>query len=118
MYLSFICICILLVTADKEVVVCGPGWFGSWPNCYCYENNTAYFGSNVLLGTDNLQSSSSACQKSCAEHPKCEFWTWDEDGPCFLKHSRKNVRSGLNHYISGSKNCEMSMDGGRYNEQF
>merc|ERR1719369_321751 len=99
------------VTGKPEPsVTCPPGYFGKPPSCSCFEDNTAYFGNNAKFGLDNLQPSRLACQKSCMDHPKCEFWTWGKGtpvGPCYLKHTRDNVTPGLDRYISGSKQCPL-----------
>merc|ERR1712215_190807 len=99
------------VTGKPEpLVTCPPGYFGKPPSCSCFEDNTAYFGNNAKFGFDNLQPSRLACQKSCMDHPKCEFWTWGKGTPvgqCYLKHTRDNVTPGLDRYISGSKQCPL-----------
>merc|ERR1712215_76650 len=99
------------VTGKPEPsVTCPPGYFGKPPSCSCFEDNTAYYGNNAKFGFDNLQPSRLACQKSCMDHPKCEFWTWGKGtpvGPCYLKHTRDNETPGLDRYISGSKQCPL-----------
>ena len=55
---------------------CPSGYFGQPPECKCFEDNTAYFGNNAVVGADNRQPSRAACQRSCAQHPTCAFWTW------------------------------------------
>ena len=104
----------------KAAVTCPPGYFGEPPSCYCFEDNTAYFGNNAKVGSDNLQPSRVACQKSCNDHPECEFWTWGKGtpvGPCYLKHTRDNVTPGLDSYISGSKQCPVP-GAGNYTQNF
>ena len=57
-----------------------------------------------------LQASRAACQRACAQHPTCEFWTWGKGtprGPCYLKTARENVSPGLDSYVSGSKHCRL-----------
>ena len=108
---------ILGVTASPAT--CPPGYFGQPPSCSCLEDNTAYFGNNAKVGSENLQPSQSACQKSCLDHPECEFWTWGKgtpSGPCYLKHARDNVTPGLDSYISGSKHCPLPEAKGNYTE--
>ena len=49
-----------------------------------------------------------ACQRSCAKHRACLYWTWGKGnakGPCYLKTSRAGVRYRQQGYVSGSKNC-------------
>lgn len=80
--------------------------FGS--NCECFEDNTAYFGSNHKMGSENPTASRLDCQRSCADTPECKFWTWGKGkptGPCYLKTKRDNVKSGLENYVSGTKDC-------------
>ena len=101
----------------ESSVTCPPGYFGEPPSCSCFEDNTAYFGNNAKVGSDNLQPSRLDCQKSCLDHPKCEFWTWGKgtpEGPCYLKHTRDNVTPGLDSYISGSKQCPLPEAKGNY----
>ncbi len=77
-------------------------------NCTCFEENTAYFGNNHVVGAENPQSSRLACQRSCAEKAECVFWTWGRGsptGPCYLKTKRAQVTHGLRDYVSGSKDC-------------
>ena len=77
-------------------------------DCACFEDDTAYFGYNIVMGWMNPQPSRSACQQSCAEHPSCAYWTWDKrshEGQCFLKTSRAGVTHNRLRYISGSKGC-------------
>ncbi|QQP37700.1 Uncharacterized protein FKW44_018076, partial [Caligus rogercresseyi] len=74
----------------------------------CLEDNTAYFGNNYRIGSENPQPSRLACRESCANHPECLYWTWgkgDPTGPCYLKTARMNVQTNISHYVSGSKLC-------------
>ena len=96
---------------------CPPGYVGEPPECKCYEDNTAYFGNNVQVGSDNHQASRAACQRSCAQHPTCQYWTWGKGtptGPCYLKTARDNVTPGLDSYVSGSKHCTLPEAKGNY----
>ncbi len=84
------------------------------PECACFEDNTAYFGNNHLLGHENMKPSARACQLSCRETKECNFWTWGKgrpEGPCYLKTDRQNVRANLTSYLSGSKGCQDSLPG-------
>ena len=93
---------------------CPPGYQGVPPNCFCYEEDTAYFGNNAKVGSDNPQPSMQECQKSCAASTECEFWTWGKGtptGPCYLKTKRENVTPSLKSYISGSKHCNLPTEG-------
>ena len=93
---------------------CSPGYLGSPPNCFCYEEDTAYFGNNAKVGSDNPQPSKEACQQSCAASPDCQFWTWGRGtptGPCYLKTKRENATPNLKSYVSGSKHCDLSSEG-------
>lgn len=103
-----------LSVACLQFSECSPGYFGSPPNCVCYEEDTAYFGNNARVGSDNPQPSMAACQKSCAADSSCEFWTWGKGtptGPCYLKTKRENVTPNLKSYVSGSKNCRLPSEG-------
>ena len=98
---------------------CPPGYLGEPPECKCYEDNTAYFGNNAVSGQDNFQPSRASCQRACAQHPTCEFWTWGKGeaprgGPCYLKTARDNVTPGLDSYVSGSKHCKLPEAEGNY----
>ena len=95
-------------------VECPPGYFGSPPACACLEDNTAYFGNNALVGSSNPQPSRLACQRSCEDHPDCQYWTWGKGspGPCYLKHARENVTPGLESYVSASKSCPLPESSG------
>ena len=76
-------------------------------DCACFEDNTAYFENNIVMGWRNPQPSRSACQKSCARHRRCLFWTWEKmrRGWCYLKTSRAGVKHNKHTYVSGSKGC-------------
>ena len=105
---------------------CPSGYFGQPPECKCFEDNTAYFGNNAVVGADNRQPSRAACQRSCAQHPTCAFWTWGKvgagagagggagGGPCYLKTARENVSPGLADYVSGSKHCALPEQRGNH----
>ena len=88
----------------------------------CLEDNTAYYGNNLNSpwnrrnrGIDDVKRSSSECQRACANHPRCNYWSWHKDGLgwCYLKRSKPTyhprygiVYAGNNrHYVSGSKHC-------------
>ena len=76
----------------------------------CLEDNTAYFGNNVRLGNKNMKASRLECQRSCLEHSECKFWTWGKakpEGPCYLKTARENVTTGLDIYVSASRDCKL-----------
>jgi hypothetical protein len=80
------------------------------PNCTCFEDNAAYFGNNHKSGGENRQPNRLACQRSCADHAECKFWTFGkgtaDDGPCYLKTKRGDqVTYGMKDYVSGSKDC-------------
>ena len=88
--------------------------FGS--DCACFEDNTAYFGNNRVVGSENPQPSRSACRRSCAEHAECAYWTWEKGtptGPCYLKTSRDRVTHGMTAYVSGTKGCLLPEDKGQ-----
>ncbi|XP_040583657.2 LOW QUALITY PROTEIN: low-density lipoprotein receptor-related protein 2 [Lepeophtheirus salmonis] len=93
---------------EDEKVSSPPSSPTTLPEKPCFEDNTAYFGNNYRIGSENPQKSRLACQESCANHPECLFWTWgkgDKTGPCYLKTARMNVQHNVSHYVSGSKNC-------------
>ena len=72
-----------------------------------------------MTGQENFQPSRAACQRACAQHPTCEFWTWGKGeprGPCYLKTARDNVTPGLDSYVSGSKHCKLPEAEGNYDE--
>ena len=88
----------------------------------CLEDNTAYYGNNLNSpwnrrnrGIDDVKRSSSECQRACANHPRCNFWSWRKDGLgwCYLKSSKPTshpnygeVTPGNNmNYVSGPKQC-------------
>ena len=77
------------------------------PSCSCFEDNTAYFGNNVVFGKSNPKPSREECVSSCQYHPQCKFWTWDKiSGSCYLKHSKSsNFPTGNTRYVSGPKHC-------------
>lgn len=107
-------------TTPAPPVECPKDYFGSPPECKCYEDNTAYFGNNEVTGSDNPQPSRGACQRSCAQHPTCQFWTWgkgEPTGPCYLKSARENVTPGLSTYVSGSKHCKLPEAQGNYRKR-
>ena len=95
----------------KSSETCPPGFFGKPPRCSCFEDNTTNIGHNNQNNHNNLQPSGMACQKSCLDHPKCEFWTWAKrtkrtpGGYCYLIHNRANWTFATEHYVSGSKHC-------------
>ena len=42
----------------------------------CFEDDTAYFGNNIVFGNKNPQKSTFDCQQSCEFHPSCHYWTF------------------------------------------
>ena len=100
---------------------CSPGYLGVPPSCSCFQDNTQYFGNNLIFGNNNLKPSQSACQKSCRDHPECKFWTWRRRrtslGQCYLKDGRDSV-TPKKGYISGSKYCSLTEDKGDYTELY
>ncbi len=93
---------------DPSVAVTPP------PECSCFEDDTAYFGNNHLIGHENMKKSARECQLSCEETEECNYWTWGKgrpEGPCYLKTKRENVRGNLTSYVSGSKKCKESLPG-------
>ena len=85
--------------------------FGS--DCNCFEDNTAYRGHKINDAKRNMQPSRSACQKSCAKHPRCTHWTWAKRGAwCSLKSGRAGVLHGRTRFVSGSKDCLLPEDEG------
>ena len=107
-------------TTPAAPVDCPKDYFGSPPECKCYEDNTAYFGNNEVTGSDNPQPSRVACQRSCAQHPTCQYWTWgkgEPTGPCYLKSARDNVTPGLSTYVSGTKHCKLPEAQGNYHKR-
>ena len=86
------------------------------PKCLCFEDNTAYFGNNERVGSENPQPNRLACQRSCEDHPKCKYWTWgkgEPNGPCYLKTARENIGRNLTSYVSGTKFCKLPESKGR-----
>jgi hypothetical protein len=73
----------------------------------CFEDDTAYFGNNILFGDKNPQESTFDCQQSCEFHPSCQYWTFQKrEGLCYLKLKRERVTTDPS-YISGSKKCRL-----------
>ena len=78
----------------------------NWRRGACFEDGTAYFGNNIVMGNRNPQPSRLACQQSCSKHPGCEYWTLDKRRHwCYLKTSRAGVTHNRPIYVSGSKRC-------------
>ena len=81
--------------------------------CVCFEDNTAYFGNNHRFGAENPQFDRLGCQQSCEAHPECKYWTFSkpsvagEEGLCYLKTKRENMKFNLTDYVSGSKRCRL-----------
>ena len=81
--------------------------------CVCFEDNTAYFGNNHRFGAENPQFDRLGCQSSCESHPECKYWTFSkpseagEEGLCYLKTKRGNMKYNLTDYVSGSKKCRL-----------
>ena len=81
--------------------------------CVCFEDNTAYFGNNHRFGAENPQFDRLGCQRSCESHPECNYWTFNkpseagEEGLCYLKTKRRNMKYNLTDYVSGSKKCRL-----------
>ena len=72
----------------------------------CFEDDTAYFRNNIVMGQNNLQTSRLACQQSCAQQAGCAYWTWDKRLHwCYLKTSSAGVTHNVPQYVSGSKRC-------------
>ena len=107
-FFAFIVLILMIETADGD------------PSCL--DDNTAYYGNNLNSpwnrrnrGIDDIKGSSSECQRACANHPRCNYWSWHKDGLgwCYLKRSKPTyhprygiVYAGNNrHYVSGSKHC-------------
>ena len=82
--------------------------FGS--DCSCFAENTGF------VGTGNTgwkpSRSRSACRKSCAEHPQCNYWKWGKHGGhCrFIKDWDYRVTYSRTDMDSGSKNCLLPED--------
>ena len=84
-------------------------------NPSCAEDNTAYYGNNLVNAKDNKKGSSTECQMACANYVGCNYWSWRKDGFgwCYLKHSKPTshpnygeVTPGNNmYYVSGPKQC-------------
>ena len=83
-------------------------------NPSCAEDNTAYYGNNLVNAKDNKKRSSTECQMACANYVGCNFWSWMKSrGRCFLKHSKPTrhpdhgeVYPGNNpDFVSGPKEC-------------
>ena len=77
------------------------------PSCSCLEDNTAYFGNNLVSGKSNPKPSREECVRSCQDHPQCQFWTWDKTlGSCYLKTSKiSSLPTGSTRHVSGPKHC-------------
>ena len=79
----------------------------------CYEENTAYYGNNLIYGHENPKKSRMDCQQSCQFNLNCNFWTFRKPdhrgslGLCYLKTKRENVSNNVSSYVSGSKNCQL-----------
>ena len=75
-------------------------------DCACFEDDTAYFRNNIVMGQNNPQPSRLACQQSCAQQAGCAYWTWDKRLHwCYLKTSSAGVTHNVPQYVSGSKRC-------------
>ena len=73
----------------------------------CIDNNTAYFGNDIVMGSNNIQKSARKCGKSCEQMKECQFWTYEKGNSfCYLKYKKGNVTEGLNRYVSGNRNCK------------
>jgi len=94
----------------------GMGWKCSWWNqrkVRLFKDDTFIYKNSIVQGY-KLPVTLNECQKSCLNHPKCNYWTWmkplhksEERGNCVLKTAKEKTTS-LPHFISGSKNCSMS----------
>ena len=117
LHVFLILTCLEPSTTTPLPTQCPKDYFGSPPECKCFEDNTAYFGNNEVTGSDNPQPSRASCQRSCQQHPTCMFWTWgkgEPTGPCYLKSARDNVTPGLSSYVSGTKHCRLPEAEGNY----
>ena len=77
----------------------------------CYDDRTAYYNHDIpgWSGKQNKRKTPKKCQRSCQNHAKCEFWTFDKKNKlCYLKTCRGDVRNGLKEskFISGDKDCD------------
>merc|ERR1712142_197477 len=71
----------------------------------CIDEQTAYYGNDVVMGYDNKHASLSGCIKSCQEEGRCKFWSYhDATGYCFLKSQKDNIKKWRG-YTSGSRDC-------------
>ena len=104
-------------TKTHTALKCPKGFFhlhnDTKNDCVCFEDNTAYFGNNHRFGAENPQFDRLGCQKSCEAHPDCKFWTFSkpskkgDEGLCYLKTKRKNMKYNLTDYVSGTKQCQL-----------
>ena len=76
----------------------------------CVELNVEYRGSNIYQIADPVSNTENLCQKSCQQHPDCDWWsldlfTWNRYG-CWLKSDKneddKEIKQGV---IFGPKFC-------------
>ena len=104
-------------TISHSKVDCPEGFFHLYNDttkaCVCFEDNTAYFGNNHRFGAENPQFDRLGCQRSCEAHPECKYWTFSkpsvagEEGLCYLKTKRENMKFNLTDYVSGTKHCRL-----------
>ena len=74
--------------------------------------NTGYVGNNIVLGNENLISTTELCMRSCQQRQGCTAWSHNAMSKyCFLKTSDRGRRM-LCGYTSGlrsSRNCSTGM---------
>ena len=83
-------------------------------NPSCAEDNTAYYGNNLVNANKNKKGSSKECQMACENYDGCNYWSWEKNFHwCYLKHSK--LASHPDHgevflgndpnFVSGPKEC-------------
>jgi len=71
------------------------------------DKNTAYYGNDILMGWQNLQSSLHACRVSCKKNKQCKFFSYHASSQkCFLKDKKANIKNWIG-YTSGSIDCNV-----------
>ena len=90
----------------------------------CLDDNTVYFGYNLVNPATNRKNTSMECQLACQYNPRCQYWSWMkkcaregfnnwwcEIGRCHLYSTKQApgfppAKRGTNsYYVSGSKYC-------------
>ena len=85
--------------------------------CPCLDDNTAYYGYNIII--QKINGDSSTCQQMCQRRNGCNFWSFNKVFPnctCYLKTSKAGepkytkiygpvYKGNNNKYVSGSKYC-------------